>query len=392
MTDFGVVPEGFKLKVLRDIVGEIEDDQHGEISPNLDTSSVSPDGQRNGISGRQIAAGWEVLGMAYDALDPDKAEDTQLVNVCKLTGTVPQGATATEVACDCVLDAGQTLTPAVQYAAVLGRPDVLFTPIALFTAPSTGTFSVKFQAATTGPILVNAGTLTVITTPVGGWHSVNNPLDGKTGLTADDNDRLRARREAELAAAGSGTVNGIRSDVLHMTDDDGNEPIQSCSVFENEGDAIDSNGLLPHSVEVVLTDSPTTSNDLIAQAIFETASLRARNGNTSGTASDEQGNTYTIRFSRPVDKPVWIIFALETNAQYGGDAAFAITVADALRNAHASGDDVFRWTCERLAALPGVVNVVSVLLGLAPSPIFSLDIPIGVRERATFDSTHITRV
>jgi hypothetical protein len=61
MTDFGVVPEGFRLKVLRDVLDEIEGDQKAEISTTLDVTPESPDGQRNGISARQHASSWEVL-------------------------------------------------------------------------------------------------------------------------------------------------------------------------------------------------------------------------------------------------------------------------------------------------------------------------------------------
>ena len=393
MTDFGVTPAGFKLKSLRDIQGEIEDDQHAEISPTLDVSSVSPDGQRNGISARQLASGWEVLGLVYDALDPDKAEDDQLVKICKLTGTVPQGATPTEVSASCSLNIGTTLTAGAQYAAVAGQPGRLFTPATTFTAPSTGTFTVTFRAVDTGPLVVNAGTLTVIITPLSGWNSITNPLDGKTGLTADSNERLRARREAELAAAGSGTVSGIRADVLRVKDTSGFEPIQSCRVYQNDTDVTDADGILPHSIEVILTDSPSAANDLIAQTIFESAGGGIRTmGNTSGTATDEQGTQYPIGFSRPVVRNVWLTYDLDTSAQYAGDAAFQSAVAEALRNAHASGDDVLRAVCERIGWVTGVTNILSVKLGFSAAPTLSADLSIAVREIAAFDSTRIVRV
>lgn len=390
---FGVVPAGFRLKTLRDVQSEIEDDQHAEISPTLDVSSVSPDGQRNGITARQVAAGWEVLGLVYDALDPQKAEDDQLVKICKLTGTVPQGATPTEVSTNCVLDAGTTLTPNVQFAAVAGQPNHLFTPIDAFTAPSNGTHVVKFHAVDAGPLVVNASTLTVIVTPLAGWQSITNALDGKTGQSADDNERLRERREAELAAAGSGSVAGIRADVLRLRDADGHEPIQTCRVYQNDADVTDADGLLPHSIEVIVTDSPTASNALIAQSIFNSAGGGINTmGNTSGTATDEQGVDYAVRFSRPVERPIWLIYQLETGPQYGGDPAFCATVAEALRQAHASGDDVLRAVCERVGWLPGVTNILSVKLGFAGPPTLSSDLAIAVREIAAFDSTRIARV
>jgi hypothetical protein len=82
-----------------------------------------------------------------------------------------------------------------------------------------------------------------------GWNNITNPLDAKRGRAADTNETLRARREAELAAAGSGSVDGIRADLLRLEDEDGARVIDSCRVFDNDTDAFNADGLPPHSVE-----------------------------------------------------------------------------------------------------------------------------------------------
>lgn len=393
MTDFGVIPEGFRLKVLRDFLDEIEAEQKAGISTTLDVTPESPDGQRNGISARQSASSWEVLAIVHDALDPDKAEDAQLVNVCKLSGTVPQGLTASEVNCDCVLDVGTVLTPEVHFATVVGKPDILWTPIESFTAPSTSTFSRRFRCTELGPIAANAGTLSVISVGTAGWNSITNPLDAKRGRAADTNETLRARREAELAAAGSGSTAGIRADLLKLENEDGARVIDTCRVFDNDTDSINSDGLPPRSVEAVIVDLPLQSNDTIAQAVFAAVDGGMMTfGNTSGTATDENGKTHLILFSRPVDLNVWLIYDLETNADYAGDAAFAVSVAELLRAAHAPSVAVLRAVCEREAwKIPGIVNILGVKLGFAAAPTLSADLSIAIRERAAFDSTRISR-
>lgn len=393
MTDYGITPVGFLLKSLRDILADENADMLAEISTSLDLSPLSPDGQRNAINARQEAALWEILNTVYDMLDPDRAEDDLLISLCKLTGTVPGGATLTTVTASCTLVTGTTLSAGVDFASVVGLPDSLFTPIEDFTAPSTGVFPVKFQAQTTGPVPCNSGTLTTISTPVTGWTAVTNPLDGRIGQVADSNETLRLRRANELAASGGATVDGIRADMLQLTDTDGNLLLVTCQVNENETDAIDANGLPPHSVECIVTAPISTTADQIAQGVFNTkGGGPASYGNSSGTATDTQGKTYTVRYSVPVLRPVYLIFDLDTNSDYAGDAAFSVSIAASLTAQIASGDSVLVWAAEKAAALPGVTNLHSVLLGFAPSPASAVDLTVSTREQATFDSSRISRI
>jgi hypothetical protein len=393
MTDFGVVPEGWRSKTLRDILSEIEADQKAEISTTIDVSPQSPDGQRNGITSRQLALVWEAVGLIYEALDPDKAEDDLLVSICKLTGTVPHGATQSEVTCTCLLDVGTTLDAGVALAAVAGKPENVFTPKMSFTAPSTGSHSVKFLSVNTGPVLANAGTLTVMQTSIPGWNGITNALDAKAGLAADTNETLRSRREAELAKAGSASVKGVRADILAI-EVDGVRQVQSCNVLENVTEITDPvTGLLPHTIEAIVFDVPQLDNDLIAQTIFESAAGGIRKaGNLTGTATDEQGKTYSIAFSRPAEVAIWLEYDLDTSSSYAGDAAFKAAIVAALNSRHGMGDDVLWWVCMLASAFPGVTNVVSLKLGTAPSPTLSADIPISDRQLARFDTTRITRI
>jgi len=390
MTTFGLVPEGFVLKTLRDILSEVEQDQKSNIDPGIDVSPQAPTGQHNGVYSRQLALVWELMQLLNDGRDPDKAEGDQLISLCKLTGTVPQGATYTEVDADCELASGTTLTAGSDYAAVESNPDVRFTPKEDFTADSDDTFSIRFRAENAGPIVVNANKLTVIATPVSGWDSVNNPLDATTGQAADSDTELRGRRVAELAAAGSSTARAIRADVLQIEDEDGNRNVQQALVLENDTNYTDANGLPPHSFEVVVYDSPEVDDDLIAQVVFDSkaAGIRPR-GSESGTALDDEGVEYTVPFSRADQIEIYVTYTLVTNAQYVGDAVFKETVATELNALHDVADDVLVWACQRAAALTGVVNVTDVKIGFSASPTESDDLTIADREIARFDSTRI---
>lgn len=398
MTTFGITPAGFVLKSVQDVLTDLNTDMLAEISQGLDVSPLGPDGQRNAIYARQEGALWEIFQVIYDALDPDRAEDGLLISLCKLTGTVPQGATSTLVACDCTLVAGTVLaSDGTVAASVAGKPDVLFFPLTTstgdFVAPSTGTFSVLFSAENAGPVPVNANTLTVISTPVTGWSAVNNPLDGRIGQPTDTNETLRLRRAAELAAAGSSTVPGIQANLLQLTDSNGNALITAATVNQNEGDVVDANGLPPHSVECIIVAPISTTANQIAQGICNAkGGGPASFGTTSGTATDAQGHTYTVKYSVPSNLLVYLIFDLDTDASYAGDPAFAAAVALAMSAQVAPGDSVLAWACEKAAAQPGVTNLHSVKLGFAPSPTLSADLTVTTRQWAIFDSTRISVV
>jgi hypothetical protein len=393
VTDFGIIPEGFRPKTLREVLDEIETDQHADISPQLDVSAQAPDGQRNAVTARQIAQLWELLQTANDGLDVDKAEDDQLITLCKITGTRPHEATFSEVTTTCNLDAGTTLTPGVHFAAVETKPDVLFTPKTEYTALVSGLQSVVFLAEVPGPVIANAGTLTVITTMIGGWHSITNANDAKPGQPADNNETLRTRREQELAAAGSGTAAAIRADLLQLEDANGTRVVAHCQVLNNRGDYTDADGVPGHSFEAIVYDTPTLPNDQIAQRIFDTAGAGIyAHGALSGTATDaETGDEWTIKFSRPITKDVYVTFEdMVTTAAYPGDAPFKEAVVTYLRSRVGVGDDVEELLCWVAAgSVPGVKAVGTVMLVFTASPAGTVDLPLTPRELAQFDTTRI---
>src|SRR5262245_50528689 len=120
---FGVTPEGFTRPTVQEIKEEIQRDELAGIDPTLDVATDPVVGQINGIVAQQLGKAWEALETAYDAFDPDKAEDDRLRSLSKLTGTEPQGATKTVVACTITLAEGATLESGVHFANVEDRPD-----------------------------------------------------------------------------------------------------------------------------------------------------------------------------------------------------------------------------------------------------------------------------
>ncbi len=404
MTDFGVTDQGFVAKTLQDILTEIETDELAEISPLLDVSADQPTGQINGIFARALALLWELLEIAYNAFDPDRAESNLLDSVSKLTGTIRLPASYSTVTCSCVLDSGTLLESGTNFASVNGNPDVRFTPVADFTATTTGAQDVVFRAENTGAVQAPAGQLTVIATPVVGWSSVSNASDADVGAPVEDDSSLRLRRAQDVARSGSSTVDALRDDILALRQPGTNgspapvPQLQSVTMFENVGSSVDSNGLPPKSFLALVWDgdSPDPGNDdHIAQAIWDGKPAGIQPfGAEVGNAVDRIGTTHVVNFGRASALPIWLVFQLVTDTTYVGDPQFQATLAG-LANAFYSqvGADVLRARLIALAfQVTGVVNVLQLQLGIAPSPTGTADITVAPFQIARFDSSQVANV
>lgn len=395
MTDYGVVPEGFRRKTQAEILADIEARQRATVSPLLDVSAESPNGQNNAIFAREIALGWEALEDIYHALDPDAAEGAALAMTARLTGTERVGATFSRGSCDVNLDVGTTLESGVHFATVDGDPSQRATPEEDFTAPSTGSHTIFFRAEFAGAMTIPDGELTVIGTPVTGWNAVENTEDIDGGKEIDTDAELRERRAAQLTASGSSTIDAIGADILEIADEDGNELVQSVRMFNNPTGVANGDGLPAHSFEALIYDGDPAAvdDDVLAQTIWDAmpAGIRAH-GSSSGNAEDANGDTHVVAFSRVAPVEIYVDYTLTTGDGYVGDAAlktYVATQANALFNR--SGDDVDILRIANLPyALAGVTKVVSYRIGLTASPVGTTDLAIGPRSLARFDSGRVT--
>lgn len=390
---YGASPTGFLRKPVTAILEDFRAVQRAEISPNLDLSTVSVLGQINGIFANELGIAWEQLEICYHAFDPDAAQDFLLTSLAKLTGTERRAASHSLVTLECDLETGAFLEAGVSFAAVDGDSESLWTPVEDFTAPADDTYSIVFRSNETGPIPAQPNTITVIQTGDAGWSSVTNPAEAIPGRTVDPDQVLRQRREAQLTATGSATVDAVRSDVLEV------DGVESVTVFENDSPAV-VDGMPPHSIEVLVFDGeiPAANDDGIAQAIWNTKAGGIQTvGSDSGTATDARGDARTVNFTRPTFSEIYIEITVDPGPGYadqGGDAALAAFIAEQARGLYGVGDSV-RWRqVDSLAfrfGVPGetVRDVTSFTIGTAPSPMSAANITIGSREIAAFDASRI---
>lgn len=231
-----------------------------------------------------------------------------------------------------------------------------------------------------------AGTLSVIVAPVAGWISIINALDAVLGAEVEDDAAYRRRQQDELTASGGGTVDAIRADLLRVPD------VRAVRVFENVLDVVSPEGLPPHSVEAIVLDG--LDQDIADQLWRSKPAGIETHGTVVLAVEDSAGDPHTIRFSRPVERPVrvWLNVHVDTESfPVDGVAQIQTRVAELGDREFGVGDDVIRsrYFCTVLE-VDGVRDVSPLLHAFVPGGFTTANLPIGRRELATFDSSRVT--
>lgn len=402
----GLTSTGLEIKSAETLQGEIEAQQRADIADDLDTSAESVIGQLNGIMVTKLAELWELALVVYNARRPGDASADSLDGLCRITGTSRADPTKGRVQLRLTIAANKTI-PAGSVAQVVDQPDNRWVTLE-DGVNSTGlqaTRVVRAEAQTAGRYVANAGQITVIATPVAGWVAVTNLADAAVGAPLESDPLLRIRRERELSAAASSPVDALRAAVLRVTDVNGNRVVASCTVDENPSAFSDAIGRPPHAVEVVvefLEGLAGADLDAARQAVADAIWASKAGGiptwgdpavGHSATVLDSQGVSRTVRWTEPALVPIYATVTLARDrATYAGDAAVKQAAVDYGATLRLGADVVWSKLSARIADLAGVDDVAGLLIGTSLGTLRATNVPIGPRERASFDTANVTVV
>ncbi len=445
---YGLHSLGYTPKTLVVIREELVAALRAQFGASIDTDDRSILGQLVGIVAEHLALLWETSELVNSSQDPDKASGTALDALCLMTGTFRAPATYSAVPAILFGDTGTvvaagkriaTTSTSVNFATaedgtLVVLPAYAFaTPYAVGECVSIGadafvcvlagtsldgteaptatpgvimedgttawyylgeaeaTVGVVAYAAETGPVAAAAYDLTTILDAVTGWEGVLNVVDATLGDALMTDSALRLLREQELAAGGSSPVNALRSELLRVPD------VVSVSMFVNNTDTVNADGLPPHSVEA-LVRGPEILPIAFDQSIWDAllAGVAAgilTHGDEVGTAEDDEGTAHTMKFTRPTEIPIYASLSVTKDPvayPVDGDAQIELAIV-AYGQAQATGKDV---TASRLIAaahsVAGVLDVTACFIDDAPAPATSTTIAISLRELAVFSTTRIT--
>jgi len=443
VTTYGIDSAGFSVKPYDVIKAELEADFKTTFGAGINLHPSAPFGQLVGILAERHASLWQLAEAVYAAATPDGAEGISLVHLAALTGTSPKAATLTKVAAVCTGSAGAVLLAGrrasvvgtrLQFETLEGVTLAAVGAVARSTAYAVGDLvtsdgkvyrcavaglsssstadapsgedpgqvdgsvtwdyvgggtaagTVSLAAVDPGPVQANAGSLTVIETPVAGWSGIYNPEDPYLlGSNTETDAELRLRREAELRAQGNAALEAVRQAVLQVED------VREAVVFENVTDTTDADGRPMKSIEVLVDGGADAS---VAGAIFasKSAGVQAFGLDVVESVEDSQGIAHEIRFSRPVQTDLW----LRVTVYYDPDkwpADGSTQIQEAIASWGESiktGDPVYRSAVlARVFATSGVVNADLPQYSLNGYAWTAADYETGVRELVDVDTSRI---
>ncbi len=437
----GVTSEGFVTKTLSEIQASLQAGFRRVFGKHVNVDPRSRVGQTIDIFSEALSETWDLAEAVAGALDPSSASGILLDNLAAITG-LTRLAPAKSIANILAIGTAGTVLAIGRQAGVTGTTTVFqttaggtitalagwitatpYTEGALVTSSGsvwrctaagtsgatapTGTGPThndggiiwSFQGAGTAAVLIAseatvtgrlqgfAGSITSIITPVAGWSLVTNPLDATPGRDLETDTELRLRRQQRIANVGSSPLQAITSELQAVSG------VSTAIVYENTTDATVGT-IGPHGIEALVEGG---SNTDVAEALL---TAKAAGIGTYGTSLENRttsnGDIIPIRFSRPTPQNIWVIVTLLKDAATypldGDDLVKAALVE--FGDTQVLGKDVVASALVGaiFKAVPGVLDVTSVLIGTAPAPTLDTTIVLTIRQRADYDTSRITVV
>ncbi len=169
----------------------------------------------------------------------------------------------------------------------------------LTTASITGL--VKFSTGEYGSIVMPDRTINkIISNKSTGFNWCENRIAPIEGRLAAEDYEYRQDYIAQINSHSSHMVASISSYLLANVDN-----IKTVNVYENIGDRVDSEGRLPHSIEVIADGG--TDEDIAYGILASRSGGIQTNGEVSVDCEGENGETINIRFNRPSKIYAWLL-------------------------------------------------------------------------------------
>ncbi|HGE6337022.1 TPA: baseplate J/gp47 family protein [Klebsiella pneumoniae] len=348
----------------------------------------SKDGQMVALVALAIHDANNTAISVYRSFSPATALGDALTSNVKINGITRRAATNSTVDLLLTGTVGTTITN----GSVRDTNSVVWNLPATVVIGSDGTVVATATCANSGAVAAVAGSVNGINTPTRGWASVTNPLAATVGVAAETDAELRVRQSQSVALASLTQFDAVDGAIANV------EGVTRHKLFENDQEVTDSNGLPPHSISAIVEGGDATE---IANTI---RSVKGQGVSTYGTTSvivtDKYGNPYTIRFSRPIDVPVYVSITLKALTGYSSEVGDEIKAAVASYiNSLAIGDSVLLSRVYSPANL-GVVSggnaryydIMELLIGRSADDVAAANLVVAYDESASCSVDNIALV
>jgi len=302
----GLTSTGFTTQSLTEIRDEINTILLS-LFPTLNTTELAEiEQQFVGVFAERIALVNELNQSVYSNSDINQATGDSLNLKGNLLGVSRLQATPSTVTAR-VTGTSATVVPAGTLFSVEDEPSIIVATDSDVTIPVGLSIDVECTATDNGPQIINSGTLTEIDTPVAGLNSVTNASDGVLGRNIETDAAYRIRLADRKSSTDAGTPAGIKEAILATNIDGATTIVEHVTVKENETMAVVA-GRPAKSFEtyVYQTAGATSLDSTIAQAVLDAKPAGIEtHGTISETATDVNGDSRTVEFSRVTDISIY---------------------------------------------------------------------------------------
>ncbi|HBY2504856.1 TPA: hypothetical protein MIS35_04710 [Klebsiella pneumoniae] len=289
----------------------------------------SKDGQMVALVALAIHDANNTAISVYRSFSPATALGDALTSNVKINGITRRAATNSTVDLLLTGTVGTTITN----GSVRDTNSVVWNLPATVVIGSDGTVVATATCVNSGAVAAVAGSVNGINTPTRGWASVTNPLAATVGVAAETDAELRVRQSQSVALASLTPFDAVDGAIANV------EGVTRHKLFENDTETTDANGLPAHSISAIVEGGDATE---IANTIRSTKGQGVSTyGTTAVIVTDKYGNPYTIRFSRPVDVPIYVSITIQALTGYSSEVGDEMKAAVAAYiNSLAIGDSV----------------------------------------------------
>lgn len=289
----------------------------------------SKDGQMVALVALAIHDANNTAISVYRSFSPSTALSDALTSNVKINGIARRAATNSTVDELIEGDAGTLITN----GSVKDANGIIWNLPAQVAIGIDGTVIATATCSVSGAVAAPAGSVNKINTPTRGWVSATNPQAATVGVAAETDAELRVRQSQSVALASLTPFDAVDGAIANV------EGVTRHKLFDNDTEVMDANGLPAHSISAVVEGGDAT---VIANTIRSVKGQGVSTfGMTAVVVTDRYGNPYTIRFSRPVDVPVFASITLRALTGYTSDVGDEMKAAVASYiNSLAIGDSV----------------------------------------------------
>jgi len=369
-----------------EILEALQNEFYAIYGSDANLGADTQDGQFIAVFAQSIYAAQQSAIAVYNAFSPLTAQGVGLSSIVKLNGLTRQIPTNSQCIVTLIGHAGATIADGL-----VGDNLNLNTQWALpasVTIPDSGTIQVTATCTTEGATAAAAGSLTEILTPTLGWQTVTNASAATEGNPVESDATLRLRQTASTSLPALSVIDSIYAAVASISG------VSRLKIYENDGDAVDADGITAHSIAVVVEGGD-------AQEIADTIALKktpgtGTDGDVEEQVIDERGVPSTIRFYDLDPVPLEMEITIQALTGYTSAIGVALqaNVVDFV-NALEIGEDSYLSRLFSPANLGGTGDgatyvVLSIEQSRDGDPIAPSNVTIAFNEAATLAAADLT--